>query len=339
MAENQSKNNAEAEEVTRYELRVPEGHTANMRLDKYITSFIENASRTKVQEAIKDGYVTVDGKIEKSSYRMQPHDYIEIELPIPPPPEAKPENIPIDIIYEDDYLLLVEKPAGMVVHPAYANWTGTLVNALMYHIDTLSEPEEDTIRPGIVHRLDKDTSGILVVAKNNEIHKKLAAYFQEHDIERTYRALLWGVPEKDSGSITTDIGRSPKNRKIMTVLPEGKGKTATTHYTILEKFDHLCLAEFKLETGRTHQIRVHAKHMGHPVFGDQTYGGDSVRYGPNTGSRKAMFKNLFAQMPRQCLHARTLGFVHPITEEYMEFTAPLPDDFQQVLDKIRKNCR
>jgi len=325
-------------EVTRYELKVPEGHRANTRLDKYITSFIENASRTKVKEAIQDKYVSVNGSHEKPSYRMQPGDFIEIELPVPPPPVAKPENIPLNIVFEDEHLLVVLKPAGMVVHPAYANWSGTLVNALMYHIDNLSEPEKDTIRPGIVHRLDKDTSGLLVVAKNNKVHKALAAYFKDHDIQRTYWALLWGVPEPPEGTITTDIGRSRQNRKLMAVLPDGEGKKATTHYKVIEQFDHLALVRITLETGRTHQIRVHMQHIGHPVFGDPAYGGDSVRYGPNTGSRKAMFNNLFACMKRQCLHAKTLGFEHPVTGNFETFDSALPEDFSQVIDKIRINC-
>ena len=328
-------------DVTRYELKVPEGHTSKMRLDKYITSFIENTSRTKVQQAIEDGYVTVNGVVEKSSYRMMPDDFIEIELPVPPPPEAKPENIPVDIVYEDDHLLIVNKPAGMVVHPAYANWTGTLVNALMYHIDQLSEPEEDTIRPGIVHRLDKDTSGLLVVAKNNQVHKELASYFKTHkeNIERTYWALIWGVPDKEEGTITGNIGRSPKDRKIMTVRGDGKGKEAATHYEVIEHFDHLTLVKLTLETGRTHQIRVHMQHEGHPVFGDPTYGGDTVRYGPNTGSRKAMYKNLFAKLERQCLHAKTLGFEHPVTRKWVQFDSELPADFQHALKKLRRVCK
>lgn len=323
---------------TEYLLNVPEGQSTDIRLDKYITSFVQNASRNKVQKAIKDGHVLVNGKLEKSSYIMQPGDKIEISLPIPPSPEAKPEDIPLDIIYEDDDLIVVNKEEGMVVHPAFGNWTGTMVNGLLYHADTLSKEDEETVRPGIVHRLDKDTSGLLVVAKNEVAHKKLSAQFAEKSVERTYWAIVWGNPP-DSGTIEGNIGRSPRDRKIMTVLKEKKGKSAVTHFETIERFDHLALLKINLETGRTHQIRVHMQHQNYYVFGDPTYGGDSVRYGPNTGSRKAMFNNLFARLERQALHAKTLGFIHPATDEYVEFNSTLPEDFQFVLDTLRTNCK
>ncbi|PKD43814.1 RluA family pseudouridine synthase [Rhodohalobacter barkolensis] len=323
---------------TEYLLNVPEGQSTDIRLDKYITSFVQNASRNKVQKAIKDGHVLVNGKLEKSSYIMQPGDKIEISLPIPPSPEAKPEDIPLDIIYEDDDLIVVNKEEGMVVHPAFGNWTGTMVNGLLYHADTLSKEDEETVRPGIVHRLDKDTSGLLVVAKNEVAHKKLSAQFAEKSVERTYWAIVWGNPP-DSGTIEGNIGRSPRDRKIMTVLKEKKGKSAVTHFETIERFDHLALLKINLETGRTHQIRVHMQHQNYYVFGDPTYGGDSVRYGPNTGSRKAMFNNLFARLERQALHAKTLGFIHPATDKYVEFNSTLPEDFQFVLDTLRTNCK
>jgi 23S rRNA pseudouridine1911/1915/1917 synthase len=245
----------------------------------------------------------------------------------------------LDILHEDDDLIVVNKKAGRVVHPAKGNWTGTLVNGLLWHSDELSEPETDTLRPGIVHRLDKDTSGVLVVAKNDETHRVLSKYFRTKDIERTYWAIVWGQPEQEEGIITGDIGRDPNNRKNMTVLPEGEGKHAVTHYKVLEYFDHLTLLELELETGRTHQIRVHLAHEKLWVFGDQQYGGDSVRYGSNTGSRKQMFKNLFASLQRQCLHAKTLGFKHPTTGNYVEFDSELPGDFVQVLGMLRQNCQ
>lgn len=326
-------------EFKEYHFEVPEGHNSGVRLDKYITGFVQNASRTKVQKAIEDGYVTVNGKVEKSSYNMQPGDVIEIELPIPKPPEAKPEKMNLDIVYEDEDLIIVNKSGDRVVHPAYGNWTGTLVNGLMWHADQLSKEDEDSLRPGIVHRLDKDTSGILVVAKNEEAHRTLSKYFQTKDIERTYWAIIWGTPEQKEGTITGNIGRSKRDRKLMDVVSEVRGKEAVTHYKVLEYFDHLTLVEVKLETGRTHQIRVHFANERHWVFGDRKYGGDSVRYGPNTGSRRQMFNNLFKSMERQALHAKTLGFEHPRTGEWVEFDSELPPDFQHVLEMLRENCK
>ena len=325
-------------EVTIIELNVPSGQHTKVRLDKYITNAVENATRNKVQQAIKDGLVLVNGSKEKASYIVQPEDHIHITLLKPPPPEVVPQKMPLDIVYEDEDLLIVNKPADMVVHPAFANWDGTLVNALMYHVEQLSEPEANTVRPGIVHRLDKDTSGVLVVAKRNEIHSQLSRYFQTHDIERRYWAVIWGTPEEE-GTIEGALGRDPRDRKKMAVVSDDKGKHAVTHYKVLEYFDYLSLVEIQLETGRTHQIRVHLSKMGHPVFGDPTYGGDSVRYGFNTGTRKKMFKNLFAELGRQCLHAKTLGFEHPGTGEFVEFDSTLPDDFQHVLDTLRKRCK
>src|SRR6056297_836190 len=323
---------------TEYLLNVPEGQHTDIRLDKYITSFVQNASRNKVQKAIKDGHVLVNGKVEKSSYIMQAGDKIEISLPKPPAPEAKPEDIPINIVYEDEELLVVNKEAGMVVHPAFGNWSGTMVNGLLYHADTLSKDDEESLRPGIVHRLDKDTSGLLVVAKNEVAHKKLSKQFAEKSVERTYWAIVWGNPP-DTGTIEGNVGRSLRDRKIMTVLKEKKGKSAVTHFETIERFDHLALLKINLETGRTHQIRVHMQHEHLYVFGDPTYGGNSVRYGPNTGSRKAMFNNLFSKLERQALHAKTLGFIHPGKEEYVEFNSELPEDFQFVLDTLRTNCK
>lgn len=270
---------------------------------------------------------------------MQAGDVIDVTIPKPPPPEAGPEKMDLDIVYEDDDLIIVNKKAGRVVHPAYGNWTGTLVNGLLWHADQLSAMDSEPIRPGIVHRLDKDTSGILVVAKNDEAHRILSDYFRTKDIERTYWAIIWGTPDQPEGTITGNIGRSRSDRKKQAVLPEGKGKHATTHYKVLEYFDHLTLMEVKLETGRTHQIRVHFANEHHWVLGDPKYGGDSVRYGSNTGSRKQMFNNLFTSLQRQCLHAKTLGFEHPMTGKFVEFESDLPDDFQHALDVLRTNCQ
>lgn len=325
---------------TIYEFTVPEGQQESIRLDAYITGFVENATRNKVQKAIKDGYVWVNGKHEKVSYKMLPGDKIYIELPIAPPPEAQAEELELDLVYEDDDLIIVNKAAGMVVHPAYGNWTGTLVNGLMHHVDELAgegEGEEENVRPGIVHRLDKDTSGLLVVAKNDETLAKLSAKFAEKDVERTYWAIVWGTP-KEEGTIEGDIGRSKQDRKLMTILPGGRGKPAVTHYKVLEYFDYLSLVEIRLETGRTHQIRVHFGSIGHNVFGDTTYGGTSVRYGPNTGSRKTMFHKLITGLGRQALHAKTLGFEHPTTGEVVQFDSELPADFQHVLDTLKEKC-
>ncbi len=324
---------------TEYVLHVPEGQTKEIRLDKYITSFIENASRNKVQKAIKDGFVWVNGKQEKASYIMQPGDVIEVSLPKPPPPEAKPEEMDLDIVYEDEELLVVNKDPDMVVHPAFGNWEGTLVNGLLHHTrKNLSSIDAEGLRPGIVHRLDKDTSGLLVVAKTDEVHKRLSKQFAKKDVDRTYWAIVWGKPPR-KGTIRNYIGRSPQDRKIMTVLPEGKGKFAVTHYRVLEYFDFLALVELKLETGRTHQIRVHMQHEGYYIFGDRTYGGNSVRYGQNTGGRKKMFENLFREMPRQALHAKSLGFFHPGKNKYMEFDSRLPRDFSHVLETLREHCK
>jgi len=324
---------------TEYFLEVPEGQHTDIRLDKYITSFIQNASRNKVQKAIKNGYVIVNGETEKASYTMQPGDKIEIRLPKPPAPEAEPEKMDLDIAYEDDHIIIVNKTVDMVVHPAFGNWTGTLVNGLLYHTqENLSLTDEETLRPGIVHRLDKNTSGLLVVAKDDVSHRKLSKQFADKTANRTYWTIVWGNPP-DTGTISGDIGRSPKDRKIMTVLPDGEGKSAVTHYKVIERFDHLSLLEVSLETGRTHQIRVHMQHVNNYVFGDTTYGGASVRYGPNTGSRKQMFNNLFSRITDQMLHAKTLGIVHPVTDEYMEFDSELPENFQHVLDTLRTNCK
>lgn len=322
-----------------YHIEVPGDQTSGTRLDKYIASIIEDTSRTKIQEAIEEDYITVNGKVEKSSYNIEPGDVIDIKLPVPRPPEAKPEKMHLDILYEDDSLIIVNKPAGMVVHPAYGNWSGTLVNGLLWYADELSSPDKETLRPGIVHRLDKDTSGILVVAKNDEVHRTLSEYFRTKDIERTYWAIVWGMPDQKEGTITGNIGRNPNDRKKMTVLSGNRGKHAVTHYKVLEYFDHLSLLELQLETGRTHQIRVHLADNNLWVFGDKKYGGNSVRYGPNTGSRKQMFNNLFASLRRQCLHAKTLGFDHPASGEYVEFNSELPGDFQQVLGMLRMNCK
>ena len=341
---------------------VPTGYTAGQRLDVYITDKLPNASRSKVQRGIKDGHVTVNGEAQtKVSTPVVAGDHIECVLQRPPPIEARPEAIPLDIVYEDDVLIVVNKQADLVVHPAYGNRTGTLVNALLHHVGggALSFEEEDeepededvglststaaprydgdvTVRPGIVHRLDKDTTGLMVVAKNDVAHAHLAKQFMDRTIHRRYLAIVWGVPDPAEGTVETFLGRDPRDRRKMAVVPEERGKHAVTHFETVEPQAYTALVRFRLETGRTHQIRVHARHLGHPILGDPTYDGQPIRYGADTGKRRAFFRNLFAAMPRQALHAATLGFTHPTSGEALHFEAPLPDDMQHVLDRLRR---
>ena len=339
---------------------VPEGQEGGVRLDVYLTGKLANATRAKVQRGIKGGGVDVNGRTRtRPSWGVQPGDTIVCRLMKPPPIVIAPEAIPLSVVYEDDHLLVVDKPAGMVVHPAYGHRSGTLVNALLHHVgagplaaDEVEDEDDEsvglatdgagsryegdpTVRPGLVHRLDKDTSGLMVVAKSDHVASELGKQFQDRTTRRNYLALVWGAPEA-SGRVETWLGRDPRDRKKMAVRPEGEGKWAATNYWVEEDLGHLAVARFKLETGRTHQIRVHAQHIGHPVFADATYGGDSIRYGPAAGSRKAFFANLFKRCPRQALHARTLGFRHPATGEEVDFESPVPEDMQAVIARIRE---
>jgi 23S rRNA pseudouridine1911/1915/1917 synthase len=325
-------------ENTLINLVVSPGYRDDMRLDAYITQFVQNATRSKVQDAIKADFVRVNGNLEKSSYKVKANDTIAIILPKPPPPEAIAEDLPLNIIYEDDQVMLINKAAGMVVHPAFGNWTGTLVNGLIHHLDDVDGFDEDGLRPGIVHRLDKDTSGILVVAKTPEVLTALSAQFADHSIERRYWCIVWGQPSAE-GTIDAPIGRSKKDRKVMAVVAEEYGKRAVTHFKVIEYFDHLALCEIRLETGRTHQIRVHMAHINHPVLGDTVYGGNHIRYGSPSGTRKSFFEGIFQRLGRQCLHAKTLGFIHPSTKEFVNFDSELPGDFKDVLAKLRLNCK
>jgi 23S rRNA pseudouridine1911/1915/1917 synthase len=313
-----------------YEITVPAGQTRE-RLDVYLTSRIENATRTKVQEAIESGEVLVNNSRVKASSKVAPLDVIAIHLDRPDPPSVEAEPIPLSIVYEDDYLLVVDKPAGMVTHPAYKNYSGTLVNALMHHTRTLSQPHP--MRPGIVHRLDKDTSGLLVVAKDETTHQLLSKQFAAKTSEREYNAIAWGVFREKEGSVDAPLGRSKQDRKKVAVT-EG-GKHAMTDYCVLEQFDYCAFIRLRLRTGRTHQIRAHLAHIHHPIFGDPTYGGREIVAGGVDGKKKAEVKNLLELIHRQALHARTLGFVHPMTKEMMRFEAPLPGDFVNVLEKLR----
>ncbi|MFN4082470.1 MAG: RluA family pseudouridine synthase [Bacteroidia bacterium] len=326
----------EQELYEHYRFEVDKGQGL-LRIDKWLMNRIENASRTKIQAAADVGSILVNQKPVKSSYKVKPFDVISIVLPNPPKDtEIKPENIPLEILYEDDELLLVNKKAGMVVHPGYNNTSGTLVNALAYHLRDTEFAKESNIRPGLVHRIDKNTSGILVIAKTEFAMSHLAKQFYYHSIERTYIALVWGNIEEDTGTITGYIGRSPKDRKIFQLYDsETNGKWSVTHFKVIERMHYVTVIECKLETGRTHQIRVHLKSIGHPLFADEVYGGDKILKGTVFNKYKQFVDNCFAIMPRQALHAKSLGFEHPVLKKKMFFESALPQDFASVIEKWR----
>ena len=315
---------------------VPKGESPE-RIDQYLARMIANTSRSKVQEAIESGVVYVNGDVLlRGSYKIKALDEIELHVPKSKRMKAAAENIPLEIAFEDPEMIVINKPAGMIVHPTLATNTGTLVNALMHHIDNLSEATKDTNRPGIVHRLDKDTSGLIVVAKNEHSHRVLAKQFFDHSAHRVYHAICWGNPKQHFGRIETQIGRHPKDRKKFAVIVEG-GKLAITEYFVIDEYRGFCLVELKLRTGRTHQIRVHLQHIGHPVFGDVTYGGrvmTVVRH--DVPKFKQWADNLLGGMPRQALHAKTLRLYHPKSGELMEWTTELPTDMQNTIAKMRK---
>jgi 23S rRNA pseudouridine1911/1915/1917 synthase len=306
-----------------------------MRLDKYLSLHLQNASRNKIQNGIDAGAIKVNEQPAKASYKIKPGDIVTMSLPKPPRnTDVIPENIPLDIVYEDDDILLVNKPAGMVVHPAHGNWNGTLVNALLYHFQNLPTTSGGEARPGLVHRIDKDTSGLLVIAKNDYAMTHLANQFFHHSTERTYIALVWGEPKEPSGTITGNIGRSVKDRKVMSVYPEGdQGKHAVTHYEVIKTMRYVSLIKCNLETGRTHQIRAHLQFKGHPLFNDSTYGGDRILRGIQGGSYKSFVENNFKLIPRQALHAKSLGLEHPRTGEWLQFETELPDDLKVVIER------
>jgi len=309
-----------------------------IRIDKFLQNHIQNSSRTKIQAAAVAGNIFVNEKPVKQSYKIKPGDIITVVLHYPPrESEVLPENIPLTILYEDDDLLVVNKPAGMVVHPAYGNYTGTLVNALLYHLKDLPLFSKGEIRPGLVHRIDKNTSGILVVGKNEIALNKLSKQFYDRESDRKYLALVWGDFKENSGTITGHIGRSAKDRRRMDVFEDGSfGKHAVTHYRVLERFGYVSLVECKLETGRTHQIRVHFQHINHPVFNDEDYGGNVILRGTSSSSYKQFVMNCFEIMPRQGLHAKALGFKHPVSGKWMDFDSDLPKDMQDVLDRWKR---
>jgi 23S rRNA pseudouridine1911/1915/1917 synthase len=306
-----------------------------VRIDKFLVDRLEKTSRTRVQDASDSGFVRVNGVPVKSSYKIKPLDVVTIELPYPVRElELLPENIPIDILYEDDDILILNKPSNMVVHPGHGNYTGTLVNALIYHFQNL--PKRSDAHPGLVHRLDKNTTGVMVIAKTDHALTDLSKQFFDRTTERRYVALVWGDLSED-GTVTGNTGRSQKDRKVFTVYPDGShGKHAVTHYKVLERFGYVTLVECKLETGRTHQIRVHMKHIGHTLFGDFEYGGDQVLKGTTFAKYKQFVQNCFELLPRQALHARSLGLRHPVTGEWMQFETDLPPDMQAVVDKWKK---
>jgi len=308
-----------------------------IRLDKFLMDRLPNVTRTKLQDGIRQGYVKVNQQLVKPNYRVRPGDQIVVALPEPPrDTEVIPENIPLNIVYEDEHLMVINKPAGMVVHPAYNNWTGTLVNALVYHFQNLPTMPDNQGRPGLVHRIDKDTSGLLVIAKSELAMSGLARQFFDHSIERSYTALVWGEPDPANGTIDVNLGRSFKDRRVTTAFPDGEhGRRAVTHYQTVQPMRYVSLITCKLETGRTHQIRAHMKYLGHPLFNDATYGGDRILKGTVFSKYKAFVENCFKIMPRQALHARSLGFVHPGTGKFVQFDSELPEDFQQVLEKWR----
>ena len=340
-----------------------------LRVDKFITDRIFGTSRNRVQKAADEGYIFVNGKSEKSNYKVRPNDVVQVMMDRPRhSSEIVPEDIPLDIVYEDDDLLVVNKPAGMVVHPGHGNYTGTLVNALAHHFisegldvdlgGASEEPEmeEDAeesaltdqqksekmgsyqTRMGLVHRIDKETSGLLVIAKNEDAGTELSRQFFHKTTRRLYTALVWGHVDQDEGVIVGNIGRNHRDRTMMDFFPEGseEGKPAVTHYKVLERLGYVSLVECRLETGRTHQIRVHMKHLGHTLFNDKTYGGDQILKGTTFAKYSQFVRNCFETCPRQALHARTLGFKHPRTGEEMDFEAPLPEDMTQLVERWRQ---
>jgi 23S rRNA pseudouridine1911/1915/1917 synthase len=310
---------------------------AVLRIDKFITSRLENTSRTRVQNAANAGNILVNDLPVKPNYKVKPGDIIQVVLPTPPREiEVIPEDIPLNIIYEDDDVIVVNKAAGMVVHPAYGNYSGTLVNALMWHFRDLPLFKTGEQRPGLVHRLDKNTSGILLIAKNEFAHNRLARQFFDRTTDRKYIALVWGTPDPPEGTISGNVGRSPKDRKVMFVFPDGsQGKHAVTHYKLIENLGYISMVECKLETGRTHQIRVHFSYIKHPLFNDEEYGGNQILKGTTFTKYQQFVRNCFTILPRQALHAKSLAFDHPVTRKRLSFDSELPEDIMRVVDKWR----
>ncbi len=309
-----------------------------LRIDKYLTTKIEKTSRNRIQNAALADSILVNGTAVKSNYRVKPFDKISIVLPYPPYEfQLLPENIPLNIVFEDEEIMIINKPAGMVVHPGHGNYNGTLVNAILYHLKDQKGYETGELRAGLVHRIDKDTSGLLVIAKTEYAHNFLAKQFFDHTIERKYMALVWGCPKEKEGTITGNIGRHLSDRLKMSVFADGEhGKEAVTHYKVIENLGYISLLECKLETGRTHQIRVHLSYIGHPIFGDERYGGTQILKGTTHPQYRQFVKNCFEILPRQGLHAKTLGFQHPSSKQTLFFDSVLPDDILKIIDVWKK---
>ncbi|MFH6604779.1 RluA family pseudouridine synthase [Maribacter algicola] len=309
-----------------------------LRVDKFLMNFIEYATRNKIQQAAKNGHIWVNDTIVKQNYKVKPGDEVKVLFEHPPHEYLLvAEDIPLDIVYEDEVFIVVNKPAGMVVHPGHGNYSGTLINALLHHFEDL--PVNSNERPGLVHRIDKDTSGLLVIAKTETAMTHLAKQFFEKTSEREYIALVWGNVEHDSGTIEGNIARHPKNRLQMHVCEGDEGKEAITHYKVLERLGYVTLVSCQLETGRTHQIRVHMKHIGHTLFNDERYGGDKILKGTTFTKYKQFVDNAFKILPRQALHAKTLGLVHPISGKTMRFDSEIPKDMADCIEKWRQYSR
>ena len=319
-----------------YRFTADAGQSA-LRIDKFLSVRIENTSRTRIQNAANAGNILVNNSQVKPNYKVKPGDIVQVVLPTPPREiELIPQNIPINIVYEDDDVIVVNKEAGIVVHPAYGNYTGTLVNALMWHFKDLPLFQTGELRPGLVHRIDKDTSGILVIAKNELSLIRLSKQFYDRTTDRKYIALIWGTPVPAEGTITGNVGRSIRDRKVMQVFPDGnQGKSAITHYHVIEDLGYISMVECKLETGRTHQIRVHFSYIKHPLFNDDEYGGDRILKGTTFSKYQQFVKNCFKLLPRQALHAKSLSFNHPISGKRLSFDSEIPVDMQQVIEKWR----
>ena len=330
-----------SDELYEHQRIIVDGNQSPIRIDKFLMDRLMKVSRNRIQNAIKIGCILVNDLAIKSNYKVRPRDEITLVLPSDPDQieGLQPENIPLDIIYEDDDVMVIQKPPGLVVHPGVGNSSGTLVNGLLYYFQQKNLPllpgnKED--RPGLVHRIDKDTSGLLLIAKNDYSMTHLAKQFFDHSIDREYIALVWGDVKEDKATIDANIGRHEKDRIVQSVFPEGdQGKNAITHYEVIERMYYVTLVKCKLETGRTHQIRTHMKHIGHTLFNDDRYGGDRILKGTVYSKYKQFVENCFHILPRQALHARSLGFIHPTTQKAMYFETKLPDDFQAVLDKWR----